>query len=86
MGEHEELPAQRRQDDEKSEKSGGDRNPDVDFRGQARSNDTHASKMDGEVRLNKKSKVRGKAKIGWLLTMYIAVFHLVRMRNLEEVA
>lgn len=35
---------------------GGDRNPDVDFKGQPRSNDTHESKTDGEARLYKKSK------------------------------
>jgi len=34
---------------------GGDRNPDVDFRGQARSNDTHESKTDGDARLYRKS-------------------------------
>jgi hypothetical protein len=35
---------------------GGERNPDVDFRGQERSNDTHESKTDGKARLYKKSK------------------------------
>jgi hypothetical protein len=35
---------------------GGDRNTDMDFRGQTRSNDTRASKTDGDARLYKKSK------------------------------
>jgi len=45
-------------EDEKggSRLQGGDRNPDVNFRGQTRSNDTHESKTDGDAPLYKKSK------------------------------
>jgi transposase len=35
------------------------------------------------VALIRKVKMRGKAKVGWLFTMCIAVFNLVRMRNME---
>jgi IS5 family transposase len=38
------------------------------------------------VGLIRKAKMRGRAKIDWLFTMSIAVFNLVRMRNLEAVA
>ena len=38
------------------------------------------------VGLIRKAKVRGIAKIEWLFTMCIAVFNLVRMRNMEAVA
>jgi len=38
------------------------------------------------VGLIRKAKVRGKPKVEWLFTMSIAVFNLVRMRNLEAVA
>ncbi len=38
------------------------------------------------VGLIRKAKVRGKAKIEWLFTMTIAVFNLVRMRNMEAEA
>jgi transposase len=44
---------------------GGDKNPDVDFRGQKRSNDTHESKTDGEARLYKKSK-GSESKLAYL--------------------
>lgn len=44
---------------------GGDRNPDVDFRGQARSNDTHESKTDSDARLYKKSK-GSESKLAYL--------------------
>jgi len=44
---------------------GGDRNSDVDFRGQTRSNDTHASKTDGDARLYKKSK-GSESKLAYL--------------------
>lgn len=53
------------EDDEKSGTPGGDRNPDVDFRGQKRSNDTHASKTDGEARLYKKSR-GAESKLAYL--------------------
>lgn len=35
------------------------------------------------VALIRKVKMRGKAKVDWLFTMCIAVFNLVRMRNME---
>jgi transposase len=38
------------------ESGDGDRNPDVDFRGQKRSNDTHGSRTDQESRLIKKTR------------------------------
>jgi transposase len=38
------------------------------------------------VGLIRKSKMRGEAKVDWLFTMCIAVFNLVRMRNLEAMA
>lgn len=38
------------------------------------------------VGLIRKAKMRGRARIDWLFTMSIAVFNLVRMRNLEAVA
>jgi transposase len=44
---------------------GGDRNPDVDFRGQMRSNDTHESKTDGDARLYKKSN-GSESKLAYL--------------------
>ena len=44
---------------------GGDRNPDVDFRGQARSNDTHASTTDPEARLYKKTR-GSESKLAYL--------------------
>lgn len=44
---------------------GGDRNPDVDFKGQQRSNDTHESKTDGDARLYKKSK-GSESKLSYL--------------------
>lgn len=42
-----------------------DRNPDVDFRGQTRSNDTHESKTDADARLYKKSK-GSESKLAYL--------------------
>jgi len=44
---------------------GGDRNPEVDFTGQPRSNDTHASTSDPEARLYRKSKGTA-AKLAYL--------------------
>jgi IS5 family transposase len=38
------------------------------------------------VGLIRKAKMRGIEKIGWLFTMSIAVFNLVRLRNLEAYA
>ena len=38
------------------------------------------------VGLIRRAKVRGKASIDWLFTMSIAVFNLVRKRNLEAKA
>lgn len=38
------------------------------------------------VGLIRKAKMRGQAKIDWLFTMSIAVFNLVRMRNMEAIA
>lgn len=52
-------------DDGHSDCPGGDRNPDVDFRGQTRSNDTHASKTDSDARLYKKSK-GSESKLAYL--------------------
>jgi transposase len=40
-------------------------NPSVDFRGEKRSNDTHASTTDGDARLFKKAKGH-EAKLGYL--------------------
>jgi transposase len=48
-----------------SDHQGGDRNADVDFRGQTRSNDTHESKTDGDARLYKKSK-GSESKLAYL--------------------
>ena len=48
-----------------SDSQGGDRNPDVDFHGQTRSNDTHESKTDGDARLYKKSK-GAESKLAYL--------------------
>lgn len=45
--------------------TGGSSNPDVDFRGQARSNDTHESKTDGDARLYKKTK-GSESKLAYL--------------------
>lgn len=38
------------------------------------------------VGLIRKAKMQGRAKIDWLFTMSIAVFNLVRMRNMEAIA
>ena len=38
------------------------------------------------VGLIRKAKMRGKERIDWLFTMCIAVFNLVRMRNMEAAA
>jgi transposase len=38
------------------------------------------------VGLIRKAKMRGKTKVDWLFTMCIAVFNLVRMRNMEALA
>ncbi len=47
------------------EKKGGGSNPDVDFRGQARSNDTHESKTDQDARLYRKSN-GAESKLAYL--------------------
>ena len=52
-------------DGNKGSPGGGDRNPDVDFRGQARSNETHESTTDGDARLYKKSK-GSESKLAYL--------------------
>lgn len=52
-------------DKEEPGPTSGDRNPDVDFRGQERSNDTHESKTDGEARLYKKSR-GSESKLAYL--------------------
>jgi transposase len=44
---------------------GGGSNPDVDYRGQARSNDTHESKTDQDARLYRKSK-GAESKLAYL--------------------
>jgi hypothetical protein len=46
-------------------KDGGGRNPTVDFKGEARSNETHASTTDPEARLYKKSP-GDKAALGFM--------------------
>ena len=47
-----------------SDGGGGTRNPDADFRGQKRSNETHASKTDPDARLARKGKGR-EAKMSY---------------------
>jgi transposase len=46
-------------------KTGGGKNPDVDFKGQKRTNDTHESKTDPDARLCKKSQKTG-AQLGYM--------------------
>ena len=46
----------RPRDEDQSPPEGGGRNPEVDFRGERRSNDTHQSTTDPEARLAKKGK------------------------------
>ena len=38
------------------------------------------------VGLVRKAKMRGRRKVDWLFTLSIAVFNLVRMRNMEALA
>lgn len=51
--------------DDKDGTAGGGSNPDVDFRGQARSNDTHESKTDKDARLYRKSN-GAESKLAYL--------------------
>lgn len=46
-------------DDEPPRSSGGGRNPDIDYHGQKRKNDTHESKTDSDARLYRKSRRTG---------------------------
>jgi transposase len=46
-------------DDDQHKGQGGGKNPDIDFRGQKRSNVTHESKTDPDARLARKSKRTG---------------------------
>jgi transposase len=48
-----------------SDRSGGSRNPEIDFHGERRANDTHESQTDKEARLYKKSK-GSEAKLAYL--------------------
>ena len=50
------LKSFRRKDDDEDSCSGGGRNADVDFRGERRKNETHASATDPESRLMRKGK------------------------------
>jgi hypothetical protein len=67
-------------------------NPSIDFRGERRTNATHASTTDPEARLYKKAKGQ-KAKLCYLgyvviekmFTFAAAVYNLVRMRTLVAV-
>lgn len=52
-------------DDDSSDQTGSGRNPDVDFHGQQRKNDTHESTTDPESRLYKKAKGK-EAKLCYL--------------------
>jgi len=52
-------------DDDKGGTAGGGSNPDVDFRGQMRSNDTHESKTDKDARLYRKSN-GSESKLAYL--------------------
>jgi len=64
VGISKEFPAERRRS--LGPTSGGDgRNEDVDFRGQKRSNDTHASTTDPDARLSKKSH-GGEARLSYM--------------------
>ena len=49
------LKSFRRRDEERDDGPGGGQNPSVDFRGEQRSNETHASTTDPEARLYRKS-------------------------------
>ena len=46
-------------DDDPPKSSGGGKNPDVDYQGQKRKNDTHESKTDPDARLYRKSRRTG---------------------------
>jgi transposase len=46
-------------DDDTPKSSGGGKNPDIDYHGQKRKNDTHESKTDPDARLYRKSKCTG---------------------------
>jgi transposase len=52
-------------DDDSNAPSGGGRNPDVDYKGQKRKNDTHESKSDPDARLCRKSQRTG-AQLGYM--------------------
>lgn len=55
----------KKDDDDDGEKSGGGRNKEQDFRGEKRTNDTHASTTDPDSRIYKKSR-GSEAKLGYL--------------------
>jgi len=57
--------AKNKKDDSDQDGSGSSRNPEVDFHGEKRSNDTHESKTDPEARLYRKSKNQG-AELSYL--------------------
>jgi transposase len=52
-------------DDNDAPSSGGGKNPDVDYKGQKRKNDTHESKTDPDARLCRKSQRTG-AQLGYM--------------------
>lgn len=52
-------------DDNSSNNAGGGRNPDVNYKGQKRKNDTHESKSDPDARLCRKSQRTG-AQLGYM--------------------
>jgi transposase len=52
-------------DDDPPNNSGAGRNPDVDYKGQKRKNDTHESKTDPDARLCRKSQRTG-AQLGYM--------------------
>jgi hypothetical protein len=52
------FPAKDTRNDD-AEQSGGGRNPEIDFHGETRTNDTHELKTDKDVRLYKKTKGAG---------------------------
>jgi transposase len=52
-------------DDDPPRNSGGGKNPDVDYKGQKRKNDTHESKTDPDARLCRKSQRTG-AQLGYM--------------------
>lgn len=46
---------------------GGDHNPEVDFKGQKRKNDTHQSMTDPDCRLYKKAKAKIPSSATWVM-------------------